>query len=169
MGTCWIRRFWLYSTKGVDICGVRHSTGVISSEGGGTIGATGGVEIVPNSSFVAPPGVPAVVVGVTAAPAVTVPSLFSLDLRFWNQTWMTFMSSPVLAISSSLTSLEGRCSLLYTAISTSSCWGVILVRVLDFFPSLLGAAAEGWGPGVPPTAGVVAATAPVSGGDASEV
>ena len=39
-------------------------------------------------------------------------SLFSFDLRFWNQTWMTRMSSPVLDISSSLICLDGFCSLL---------------------------------------------------------
>ena len=125
-----------------------------------------GVATAPSSSLAFIVGVPMVVVGVAAV----VPSRFSLDLRFWNQTWMTFISSPVLAIRSSLTSLEGRCSLLYTAISTSSCWGVMLVRVLDFFPSLLiGAGVEGWGPGVAPTTGIAMTTAPVSGGDAPEV
>ena len=38
-------------------------------------------------------------------------SLFSLNLRFWNQRTMTLISSPVLAMSSSFISLEGYFSL----------------------------------------------------------
>lgn len=37
-------------------------------------------------------------------------SLFSLERRFWNHTWMTRMSSPVLAINSSLICFDGFCS-----------------------------------------------------------
>ena len=40
-------------------------------------------------------------------------SLFSLDRRFWNHTWITLMSSPVLLIRSSLICFDGFCSRLY--------------------------------------------------------
>ena len=40
-------------------------------------------------------------------------SLFSFERRFWNHTWMTLMSSPVLLIRSSLICFDGFCSRLY--------------------------------------------------------
>ena len=40
-------------------------------------------------------------------------SLFSLERRFWNHTWITLMSSPVLLIRSSLICFDGFCSRLY--------------------------------------------------------
>jgi hypothetical protein len=62
-------------------------------------------------------------------------SLFSLDRRFWNHTWITLMSSPVLLIRSSLICFDGFCSRLYASTRTSSCWGLMVVLPFDLFPS----------------------------------
>ena len=67
------------------------------------------------------PGTRVAVAEVVVGPAVREPelssramaSLFSLERRFWNQTWMTLMSNPVLLIRSSRICLDGFCSRLY--------------------------------------------------------
>lgn len=75
------------------------------------------------------------VTGDGSASSFTRPSFLSFDRRFWNHTWITFIVRPVWLAISSLTERLGLGSFSYVAWSTSSCRGLIEVRVFPFLES----------------------------------